>query len=43
MPSQRAVGEKGGGSLHSSLLHPGSSAVLPNQAEKGKTSLIPRS
>lgn len=41
--SERAGGEKGGGSLQSSLLRPASSAVLPNRAGEAETSPIPRS
>lgn len=40
MLSQRAVGEKGGGSLHSNLLHPDSSAVVPSQKKRGRASRV---
>lgn len=41
--SERAGGEKGGGSLQSGLLRPASSAVLPNRAGEAETSPLPRS
>lgn len=40
MPSQCAVGEKGGGSLHSNLLHSDSSAVAPSQKKRGRANQV---
>lgn len=40
MLSQCVVGEKGGGSLRSNLLHPGSSAVVPSQKKQGRASQV---